>query len=128
MVLQQKKHFLLLKLFQIIALEGMWKSAEVKYTAAIILCDSISLEDVLLVGKEKVGVQDNEHHDFVHRIVDFVRRIKCACALNIAICRYHRGRLADPVVTAAIASGENGPLIDSYVNLTALDFCRLSQR
>lgn len=112
----------------------MWKSAEVKYTAAIILCDSISLEDLLLaVEKEKVGVEDKEQQhdsmgsdDSVHRIiVDFVRRIKCACALNIAICRYNRGRLTDPVT---VASGENEQLIDAYVNLTALDFCQLSQR
>lgn len=108
-----------MKPFQIVALEGMWKSAEVKYTAAIILCDSISLEDL--------GVEDNKK-ELVHRIADFVSRMKCACALNIAICRYHRGRLTGPVVTVAATAATTGVLIDAYVNLTALEFCQLSQR
>ena len=113
----------------------MWKSAEVKYTVAIILCDSISLDDLAPLERQKEAVGDKEYDSVggdspVQRIFDFIRRIKFACALNIAICRYHRGRLTGPVVgidQVQEASGKE-ELIDAYVNLSALEFCHLSQR
>ena len=113
----------------------MWKSAEVKYTATIILCDSISRDDLAPIERQKEGAEDRECNSEgevspVHRIIDFIRRVKCACALNIAICRYHRGRLTGPVVGVSQIQEAVGreELIDVYVNLSALEFCHLSQR
>lgn len=92
-------------------------SAEVKYLAAIFFCDVCLIyhfpaaSECLLNGTQ---------------LRDFVRRVKSASCLNIAMCKSHRGKLLDNNKGKAYENeGDEERVfkVGDLVAMSAVDFC-----
>jgi len=92
-------------------MEGMWLSAEIKFDAVVVLNESATH----LMGELILERWQND-------IAEYIRRVQCACCFNIAMCKFHRGKLHGNKMDKSGVQ-QRWTDMDMLGSLSALEFC-----
>mmetsp|Transcript_32643 Transcript_32643/g.47100 ORF Transcript_32643/g.47100 Transcript_32643/m.47100 type:complete len:484 (-) Transcript_32643:11-1462(-) len=102
---------------QILSLESLWLSAEIKYLTVFAFCESA----------KHLMTQCNEDElseSLFNGIEEYIRRVKCACCFNIAMCKLHRDKLLSIRMDKnGVHSWSSQMNIDEIGSFSALEFC-----